>query len=260
MARAETQSTSFATPGEVRIVIEIGSGSITVEATDTAETRIDVTSRRGVLEVAHVEERDGGSTIMLRSKKRSSGEHEVEISCPAGADLHVTTGSADLLTRGALAAISFQAGSGDLAFDAVAGDVSVKVGSGDVAGGTVGGSLTMYGASGDIRVSEVVGDLVAKTASGDADLTRVDGDVTITSISGDVRVGRLHAGIANIRAVSGDVEVGVAPGTRVFLDLSSTTGDARSDLTPTEGPGSGDALELHAATVSGDIRVRRARA
>jgi len=76
-----------------------------------------------------------------------------------------------------------------------------------------------------------------------------------------VQISSLRSGEAHIRSVAGDVEVGVAAGTRVFLDLSATSGEARSDLAPSEGPaGEGATLELHAATVSGDITVRRARA
>ena len=260
MKRLEAQSTSFPTPGGVRIVVEIPSGAITVDNTDTDETRVDVESRRGgVLEVAHVNDRDGTSTVTLRSKKRSGGEHDVKVTCPAGADIDVTTGSADLIVRGMAGSIAFRAGSGDLSFDSVAADVSVKVGSGDVTGHTVGGALSMLGASGDVRVGEVGGDLVAKTVSGDAAIGRVGGDLTVTTVSGDIEVARLHTGVANVRAVSGDVEVGIAPGTSAFLDLSATTGDTRSDLSATDGPGEGDTLELHAATVSGDIRIKRAR-
>jgi DUF4097 and DUF4098 domain-containing protein YvlB len=259
MARRDAQTTSFPTPAGVRLVAEIGSGAITVEATGTDETRIDVVSSRGTLEVAHVEER-GTATIMLRTKKRFSGEHDVTVVCPPGADLDISTGSADLLVRGKVASIDFRTGSGDLSFEEVTHDVRIKTGSGDATGNGVGGALVMHGASGDLRIGEVGGDLVAKTASGDADIARVEGDVTITSVSGDIRIGRLRTGKASLRAVSGDVDVAVAPGTSVFLDLVSTSGDTRSDLTPVPGPGSADALELHASAVSGDIRVRRARA
>ena len=51
--------------------------------------------------------------------------------------------------------------------------------------------------------------------------------------------------------------MGVSPGTRVWLDLGSTSGDAISELDGSDG---GDAsLEIRAASVSGDILVRRAK-
>lgn len=255
-------TTTFETPGPLRIVIEIPSGSVVVNAgASTDETRIDAESRRGVLEVAQVEEHDGGSTIMVRSKKQGWGsqEHDIRIQCPPSVAVDMTTGSSDLAVRGTASSIEFRAGSGDLSFDEATRDVSVKVGSGDVVGRTVGGTLSMHGASGDVRVGRVTGEVIARTASGDVEIASASGDVNLTTISGDIDLGRLHTGVANMRAVSGDITIGVAEGTSVFLDLGSTSGDARSDLNASEGPGSGDTLELHAATVSGDIRVRRAR-
>ena len=83
----------------------------------------------------------------------------------------------------------------------------------------------------------------------------------MTSVSGDVAFRSLIQGDAQVRSVSGDVEVGVASGTQVFLDLVARAGDARSDLDMMQVPGTAEhMLELKVVTVSGDIRVRRAPA
>ena len=137
--------------------------------------------------------------------------------------------------------------------------MAVKVGSGDAIGKSVGGSFTMHSGSGDVRLLQVAHDVTVKTASGDISTGPIGGDANVTTVSGDVEVASLRTGAAHLRSVSGDVTVGVAAGTQVFLDLSATSGEARSDLAPSEGPtGEGSNLELHVATVSGDIRVRRA--
>jgi putative adhesin len=83
--------------------------------------------------------------------------------------------------------------------------------------------------------------------------------VQVTTASGDVQIGTVARGEATVRAVSGDVNVGVASGTPVWMDLSSVTGMATSELEPTEGSGGGAApvLELRVVTVSGDVRVQR---
>ena len=59
--------------------------------------------------------------------------------------------------------------------------------------------------------------------------------------------------------MSGDVEVGVAPGLRVWLDLSSVSGRMNSQLTDDDGDaGEGPAqLALTLRSVSGDLRIRR---
>ena len=63
----------------------------------------------------------------------------------------------------------------------------------------------------------------------------------------------------NVRAVSGDVEVGVRGGLGVWLDVSSTSGDVHSALESDAGGGEAAAdLELTLNTVAGDITIDRA--
>jgi DUF4097 and DUF4098 domain-containing protein YvlB len=81
--------------------------------------------------------------------------------------------------------------------------------------------------------------------------------VTANTASGDVRVSRVASGEANVKAVSGDVMVGVAPGAGVYLDLSSLSGRITSQLEETDG-GDDVSLRVTCRTVSGDIRIARA--
>jgi DUF4097 and DUF4098 domain-containing protein YvlB len=87
------------------------------------------------------------------------------------------------------------------------------------------------------------------------------GSLRASTASGGVEIGSLRRGEAVIKTASGDVQVGVAPGSAVWMDLSSASGRSISDLTatgdapPTDGPVE---LELRVRTASGNIRVRRA--
>ena len=106
--------------------------------------------------------------------------------------------------------------------------------------GTVGAGATVRSASGDIRIG------------------KLDGSTIITVGSGDVALHQVGPGSVNVRAISGDVEVGVRGGLGVWLDVSSTSGEVRSDL---EGQAGGDGapdLELTLSTVAGDISIDRA--
>ena len=77
--------------------------------------------------------------------------------------------------------------------------------------------------------------------------------------SGDVRVGQAWSGEVRATTASGDVDVSVARGTAVWLDLNTISGDVRNDLDAIAGPDETDAtLELRAKTASGDITVTRA--
>jgi hypothetical protein len=87
--------------------------------------------------------------------------------------------------------------------------------------------------------------------------------VRAETASGHIEVGSLRQGQARLRTASGDVEVGVAAGTGVWLDLDTASGKSVTDLTMRGDtpPGDGAAtLELRVRTASGDILVRRAMA
>ncbi len=84
--------------------------------------------------------------------------------------------------------------------------------------------------------------------------------VQARTASGDVQIDRVAAGRADVTTVSGDVCLGVAPGTGVYLDLSSVSGRVRSELDSDE-PGDSDgdaAVTLRCTSVSGDVRITRA--
>ena len=257
----------FDTPGHLQIAVTIPSGALRVEtgAQGRAELMIERIKAPKDLEIRLDDLAGGGHRLSITYKGAKFGFHdrgvELTIRCPAGTDVDMSGGAADLSITGTVGTVDLRTGSGDLAFDEATGRVRVKVGSGDVVGRRVGGSVSMQGASGDVRLDAVAGDLVVKTASGDVSVGALDGDALITSISGDVELDSLREGRAQIRSVSGDVSVGVAAGADVLLDLRATSGDARSDLAMVEAPvGGGRQLELTVVTVSGDIAVRRAPA
>jgi hypothetical protein len=76
----------------------------------------------------------------------------------------------------------------------------------------------------------------------------------------------VQEGTVAVNSASGDVEVGVRRGARAYLDCSTVSGDARSDLEPMDDePEDGAAedggpfVEIRARTMSGDIRITRAQ-
>jgi len=257
---------TFTTPGPLSLDVRIPVGAIEVRATDTTETHVELTGERDAEEITvELTPRPlGGHRLLVAHRPRKTfgwfgglEDLRCRIDVPVGTEIEGESGSADLTVIGDIGALDFRSGSGDLSFGDVAGNVSVKLASGDVEGGAVGGDLTAHSASGDVRVESVGGATIVRTASGDTELGRVGGSVQVTTASGDVEIERAETGRLNLRTVSGDVTVGVAPGTRVWLDLGSTSGDAISELDGADGEGA--SLEVHAASVSGDILVRRAR-
>lgn len=255
---------SYPTPNPLRLEIRVPSGAIEVHAEDgrrTTDLRIE--GERDPDDVHVSFEPDGAGRDRVRIEHRSGPirrrrDLRIKALVPAGTEVEAETERADLVGRGRFGAVAFRSGSGDLNVDHVDADVAAASASGDLVVGTAGGDVVAHGASGDVIVGTVGGALVARSVSGDVAAHSVGGSATVTTVSGDVRIGTLGRSRTALRAVSGDIEAGIPRGVAVFLDLSSTSGDVRSDLDNAEPPPGGPDLELVAASVSGDVRVRRA--
>ncbi|MGE5227243.1 MAG: DUF4097 family beta strand repeat-containing protein [Planctomycetaceae bacterium] len=261
---------TFDTPDGLEAEVRIPSGMVHVRASDRTTAHVVVEGFRepSDVDVTLTPLAAGGHRLLVEFRgKRSFGflsvgrEHDVRLEVPTGTRLTCDTGSADLDCVGTLGSVAYRTGSGDLRFVSVTGDVTAKSGSGDLQGQGVGGDLSAHTASGDVAVGVIRGSATVRTASGDIRIGKVDGRVQTASVSGDVELASLIGGVANVRSISGDLEIGVASGTGVYLDLASTSGDVSSDLDTGAVPAeAGPELELTASTVSGDVRVRRCAA
>ena len=125
---------------------------------------------------------------------------DVTVEVPAGSSCEIVTASADVRCSGELRSLAIRTASGDIAADRVSGPVEVRT------------------ASGDVRLGEV-GELRVETATGDVQVGTAAGDVCVRTASGDVTVGSVAVGRTDITSASGDVDVNVAAGTGVYLDL-----------------------------------------
>jgi len=257
----------YDTPDGLEVVLHIGAGDIDIDVRDTATTTVEIDGYDDEAPpTVRCEPQPGGGhrlTIEYRTKKKwfAIGRGlEVRLVVPPSTTIEGSSGAADLDAKGTLGALSFKTGSGDLRFEDVSGDVQLVCASGDIEGRSVGGHLGFKGASGDIDVRTVGGGATVRSASGDIRIGRLDGPTIITVGSGDVTLPHVGPGSVNVRAISGDVAVGVRGGLGVWLDVSSTSGDVHSDLDSDRADGSGAApdLELTLNTVAGDITIDRA--
>jgi len=255
----------YDTPDGLEVAFDLGSGDIEVDVRDTATTTIEITGYENESPpTVRCEPAPGGGhrlTVEHKVKRKwfaMGGGIHIHLVVPPATTIDGSGGSADLDANGTLAGLTFKTGSGDLRFDDVSGDVHLTCASGDIAGRSVGGHLGFKGASGDIDVGTVGAGATVRSASGDIRIGKLDGSTIITVGSGDVALHQVGPGSVNVRAISGDVEVGVRGGLGVWLDVSSTSGEVRSDL---EGQAGGDGvpdLELTLSTVAGDISIDRA--
>jgi DUF4097 and DUF4098 domain-containing protein YvlB len=266
---------TFDTPDPVALYVELGGGSLTVEATDTAETEVDVTGPR---EDEFTVEQRGRHVAVVGPKGRFFGigtdSHTVRIVVPRESDLATKTGSADTETIGALGTVKLKTGSGDVELERTEGplviesgsgdvrchearaEVRIKSGSGDIDLGDVAGSTGISTGSGDVVIGVAHQSTVVKTGSGDLELKRAESDVSLTTASGDLVVGHAPRGRITAKNVSGDVRIGIPSGTPVWTDVNTVSGSVASDLQSVGKPADGqDYVELRATTVSGDVRL-----
>ena len=190
----------------------------------------------------------------------------IHISAPPGSSITARSGSADITVDGVADRLDASTGSGQVRGQRCTGATDVRTGSGDVRLGSVLGRLRVRTGSGEVEVISIEntpgtrsGAATVQTGSGDVRLGAVTYDVSARTGSGDLTVVDASAGGLELTTGSGQLRVGIHPGVRAELDVSSGSGHARSDLPVGGPPTEGDVpLRVRARTGSGDALVTAA--
>ena len=260
----------------VSLYVENGKGSVQVRATDTTESRVEITGRDA--DDVIVELRDNNLSVTAPHHRGGflSGDSKLDmvITVPTGSDLGVRLGSSDLDATGSYATAHIKSGSGDVSLEVLSGpavvesgsgdirivtahqELRVKSGSGDVRVDHTHSSLSVSTGSGDVEIGNNTGPTIVKTGSGDLKIGHAETDVAMTTGSGDLVIGTAARGRFSAKGASGDVHIGVPAGVPVWTDVSTVSGQISSTLEgagePTDGA---DYVELRAKTVSGDVTL-----
>jgi DUF4097 and DUF4098 domain-containing protein YvlB len=153
--------------------------------------------------------------------------------------------------------VRIKTASGDGRLDPV-GELTFSTASGDLSVETSSRGITVKTASGDVRVGELAGSSRVNTASGDIRVDRLAGSLSCHTASGDVEIGVFLGGVLQSNTMSGDLRAGLRPGTDVDLTANTLTGDV--DLPrpgPTPADGDPPRVVIRAASLSGDVTLRR---
>jgi DUF4097 and DUF4098 domain-containing protein YvlB len=270
------RSETFSTPGSVRLDLEIPAGRIEIETVPGDETRVELDARsdsmREIVADARIESvRRGDRYDVVVDVGERRGfwisfdrpEISLRVTCPPGAELDVSTKSADVEARGTYGSADVKSASGDVRIEEADGDVRVKTASGDITVETVHGRLDVNSASGDLTVDSVRGETAARLISGDLYIREAGASINANTVSGDQRLEMVSEGRLELHAISGDVSVGVRRGSRLYVDANTLSGATSSELELSdspgqEGDGEGPLVELFAKTVSGDVHIQRA--
>lgn len=264
----------FDTPAPVHLHVEIDKGSVRVVATGTAETVVEIAGR----DADQVRVQQDGDRISVIGPNGHGGLFggghglDVVITLPTGSLVAARTGSADVSVSGSVGDAQLRSGSGDLELQAATGVLVLETGSGDIRVETAGDDVKATSGSGDVRVGAAGGAMRVSTGSGDVELGITQGPVEVKTGSGDIRVGdasgdamlrtasgdfvveRMRRGRVTVEGASGDAHFGVPSGIPVWTDVSTVTGEIRSNLKGAGQPqGGADHIEIRARLVNGDI-------
>ena len=268
---------AFETPGAPHLRVRNAAGMVTVEAGEVDRTTVELEplrdddATRDAIERATVEAYGNDVTVEVGEGKGfgfgavsiafgRTPQVGIRIRCPEGAELDCTTASANLKASGRLGDVQAKSASGDVSVDGVAA-LRVQSASGDVRAGAVDGEARIQTVSGHVRLGPVAGPVSATLVSGDIEVEEGTSDVAVKTVSGDQRIGAIRQGQIKLQSVSGDVRLGVRPGTRLHVDANSTSGDINSEFDVMDRPSeqrSGLEARLQLKTVSGDIEIVRA--
>ena len=270
---------SYETPGSVSLQIRLPSGRVVVTTVDEPKTTVELVplGRRGRdpsedIEIT-MDEHAGRHVLRVEQKNNFKwgpiqiswgGDFECRITCPPGAELDLSGASTDLRVEGDLGEVSTRTASGDIRLQNVGGPLRVKTASGDVFVAAVAGVASVVTVSGDVSIERIDAETNGRTVSGDITVDTVAGELGVATTSGDVDLRSVVSGEVRVQTVSGDVRVGIARGTRVWIDAASVSGDLQSELGLQDGQAAdeagGEVVPLHVKTVSGDVAVVRGAA
>ncbi len=287
---SDTRTETFRAVEPVLAQIRAGSGDVQItpslddqvrvvlDGTDDQMARARVELSHGTLVVDTDPSPDGVpsaiSSLVGLVVGRSSTD--VQLQLPAGSRLVLRGGSGDVTVTAPLEEVDIELRSGDLHLSEVsgkarvstgtgdvrvqrAGSVTIQTTSGDLALDEVGQAAQIVTGTGDVRLDRAGGPVEIKTGSGDLELGQAAGKVTVALGSGDIQVNQMGPGRLEVRSGAGDVTIGVQDGLPVWTDVSTVSGELVSTLPSLGRPEDGASyLELHARTVTGDIRLQTA--
>lgn len=273
---------TFTTPEPIRISLHIGSGRVTIVASDRDDTVVRVDP--GSPAADRTEISYSGGTLVVRTPEPTglngifgrSVPVDMTIEVPTGSaldasttkaeitgegklgecELHTATGLVRLATTGELRA---NTASGRLTVEHVTGRADVSGSWGSVRVGEIDGAAVVKTSSGQVWIGHAARSVAIRTANGDISVDRADSDVTAKTASGNIRAGSITRGEVELTSSSGGIDIGIAEGSAAWVDTDTKTGHVRNHLTIQDGPdGFAEKVRVNARTRSGDIVIRRA--
>lgn len=246
---------AFTVGGAPEIDVRIQSGRVELVEGETGQVRVEVETKDPNFIV-----QQRGDLIEVSSDKEarwlSSSSANVVVTLPPRAIATVRTASADIDVQVALRKVEIKTASGEVTVRETETAV-IKTASGDIDIGRIGDALRSTTASGDLSVREAQGSMVASTASGDIRIADTDATLDINTVSGKVLVDRYQGPLASFKSMSGNIHLGLPPGTKIDLDANLLSGKVNVPAKAREKPEIKREMTVKVKSVSGDLNITR---
>jgi hypothetical protein len=259
----------FETGPRARIEIDLAFGAVRLVTSDRTTTSVTVQpatpGRRADEELAAGTRVDfvGGVVAVAVPYRRLGallrpGAVDVVIEAPQGAAVRADTGYAPLLVVGSLGRCQARTSYGDVRLDDV-GDAEIRTSGGNVTVGVVREAAAISNSYGVIRVNDARGSCNLRNSAGDILVGTARDVLKLRAAYGQVAVERAVAGSLELVTSYGAMEVGIAEGTAVQLDVVTKNGRVINALTPSVPPTQpAPVLQLRARSGWGDVTLHRA--
>ncbi len=247
---------TFEMDGDAHIDVTSRAGDVILRPAEGNLVTVVLSGDEEIVEGATVDATSRSVSIRTNSKRQNLRSRSVDIvvSAPPGGVLRVGLGAGDVIVQIPMESVDVNLGAGDVRVGEPVNGLRVKIASGDVAvEGTV-RQATVTSASGDIRVRDA-GNIVVNTASGTVNLGSVATGARVKSASGDVHVRDFDGTTLDVKTMSGDVNVGLAPGAQVAADITTMSGEFRNRIEPSDAEKIRQ-VELTVKSFSGDVTLR----
>jgi hypothetical protein len=264
---------TFALDGPIKLDIRLARGSVTVETADhlaEASVRLEpgkqgaellaqtAVEMRGDTLVVHAPRQGGIFDLGILGARRSKSSLDVHVVVPTDTPVKIATFTAPIRIPGEVGSADLSFGAAEAAVRHVSGDLRLRFGSGSAKAISVTGSVQLRSGSGDAEFGEVGGALSCGCGSGTLQARIVRGPVQARCGAGGARIGEVHADV-DLVSGSGGFEIGLPAGISAKLNVTTGSGQVRSDLPIEEAPNaSAQAIQISARTGSGDVRLFRA--
>jgi hypothetical protein len=264
---------SFPLSGPIKLDVRLAHGSVTVETADNlseASVRLDAgkhgielleqtaVEMRGDVLVVHAPRQGGIFDLAMFGGWRGKGGLDIHVVVPTDTPVKIGTFTAAIRIPGDVGSTDLAFGSAEAVVRHVTGDLRLRFGSGSAKAIDVSGSVQMRSGSGNAEFGTIGGALTSGCGSGNMRARVVHGELRARCGSGDAWIGEVH-GDVDLVSGSGDFEIGVPEGISAELNVTTGSGQVRSDMPIDDAPkSSAPPIRIRARTGSGDVRLFRA--